>query len=262
MALTRADFEDDRLRMQFRANHPEFTVLSEAELEASLEATLAEHPAPGPIWVFGYGSLIWNPMVHYAERRLAKLSGFHRRFCIWSKAYRGTPQQPGLVLGLDAGGACRGVAYKLAPDLAKQELMLLWRREMVSNAYRARWLKVSTMDGKAGEEVYALAFVVNRDNPGYAGKMPIEKIVSLMTGPCGHAGTPAEYLFETVNGLQAHGVRDAYLLEIKKRLADMDCTASQPGTAPTGKSEANSAINPTSPSSGPAERRAKADGTA
>ena len=226
MALTRADFEDDRLRAQFRANHPEFVVPSEAELAASLESTLAEHPSPGPIWVFAYGSLIWNPMVQYVERRLAKLSGFHRRFSIWSKAYRGTPQQPGLVLGLDAGGACRGIAYKLAPDVAKQELMLLWRREMVSFAYRARWLNVSTMDGKEGEELYALAFVVDRANPGYAGKVPIEKVVSVMTGACGHAGTPAEYLFETVKGLQAHGVRDAYLLEIKKRLAEMGCTPS------------------------------------
>jgi cation transport protein ChaC len=252
MGLTRADFEDDRLRQQLRRNYPGFMVLSEAELEASLETTLAAQPDPGPIWVFGYGSLIWNPLFHFAERRLARLNGFHRRFCIWSRAYRGTPQQPGLVLGLDAGGACRGVVYRLAPDLARQELTLLWRREMVSSAYRARWLKVSTMDGKDGEEVYALAFVVNRDNPGYAGKMPVEKVLSVMTRACGHAGTPAEYLFETVKGLQAHGVRDAYLLDIKRRLGEMGCTASTlPHSSPaTAGAEMSNASHAAAPSSG------------
>ena len=223
MPLTREDFESNRLRQLLRADHPDFAVISDEELEASLDRTLAEHPAPGPIWVFGYGSLIWNPTFHHVERRVAKLAGFHRRFCIWSRAYRGTPQQPGLVLGLDAGGACRGVAYRLTPECAREELRLLWRREMVSNAYCPRWLRVSTHHGSATEDVHALAFVVNRKNPGYAGKMPIEKIVSVMAAACGHAGTPAEYLFETVKGLQAHGVRDAYLLDLRRRLAACGC---------------------------------------
>lgn len=223
MGLTRADFENDSLRHRLRSSHPDFKVLSDAELEASLESTLARHPEPGPLWVFGYGSLIWNPIFNHVERRVAKLNGFHRRFCIWSKAYRGTPQQPGLVLGLDAGGACRGVAYRLDATDARRELLLLWRREMLSNAYDPRWMRVSTAFGTEGEDVHALAFVVNRNNPGYAGKMSIEKIVSVMAAARGQAGTPAEYLFETVKGLQAHGVRDAYLLELKKRLVECGC---------------------------------------
>ncbi len=225
MALTRADFEDDTLRHKLRGAHPDFAVLSDEELRVSLEQTLAAHPAPGPIWVFGYGSLIWNPIFRHVERRVGKLAGFHRRFCIWSKAYRGTPQQPGLVLGLDSGGACRGVVYRLDPAVAHEELVLLWRREMVSNAYAPRWLRVSTVHGADGEDVYALAFVVNRGNPGYAGKMPIEKVVSVMSAARGHAGTPAEYLFETVNGLQAHGLRDAYLLDLRRRLEECGCSA-------------------------------------
>ncbi len=229
MALTRADIEDDTLRHKLRGAHPDFTVLSDEELHASLERTLAEHPAPGPIWVFGYGSLIWNPMFRHVERRVGKLTGFHRRFCIWSRAYRGTPKQPGLVLGLDSGGACRGVAYRLDPTVEREELALLWRREMVSAAYSPRWLRVSTMHGADGEDVHALAFVVNRSNPGYAGKMPIEKVISVMTTACGHAGTPAEYLFETVNGLQAHGLRDTYLLDLRRRLEECGCHAEPAG---------------------------------
>ena len=131
MALTRADLEKDLLREAFRRAHPGIPVLSDADQEASLRRVLEEHPAGADVWIFGYGSLVWNPLVHHEERRVARLHGFHRSFCLWSHVNRGSMQKPGLVLGLDTGGSCRGVAFRVAHDKVPAELRLLWRREMV-----------------------------------------------------------------------------------------------------------------------------------
>ncbi|HEX9571008.1 MAG TPA: gamma-glutamylcyclotransferase, partial [Burkholderiales bacterium] len=170
MSLTRADLENDLLRATFRRFNPEVRVLSDAEQEASLREVLDRHEPGADVWLFGYGSLVWNPLVHYQERRVARLHGFHRSFCLWSHVNRGSLQRPGLVLGLDAGGSCRGVAYRIAAHHAADELRLLWRREMVLGAYRPRWAKVDS-----GEEpLQAIAFFVNREHANYAGKLPLE----------------------------------------------------------------------------------------
>ena len=224
MALTRNDLETNRLRNLAGTAGTDFTVLSPEALAMSLDSTLANRPDHGDIWVFGYGSLIWNPLLQFAERRVAKIFGYHRRFCIWSRAYRGTPQKPGLVLGLDQGGICRGVAFRIPAPQAKTELELLWRREMMSEAYCPRWLRAETADGP----VPAIAFVVNRRNPAYAGRLPLEKMLAIMHTARGPAGTPGEYLRDTIHGLQAHGLRDAQLLDLARKLQDYDAPACNP----------------------------------
>jgi len=217
MSLTRADLENDLLRATFRRVNPEVRVLSDAEQEASLREVLDRHEPGADVWLFGYGSLVWNPLVHYQERRVARLHGFHRSFCLWSHVNRGSLQRPGLVLGLDAGGSCRGVAYRIAAHHAADELRLLWRREMVLGAYRPRWAKVDS-----GEEpLQAIAFFVNREHANYAGKLPLETVIKTLVSTRGQLGTPAEYLIETVRGLIEHGVRDPYLLELRKRVLAM-----------------------------------------
>ena len=217
MFLTRADLENDLLRATFRRVNPEVRVLSDAEQEASLREILDRHEPGADVWLFGYGSLVWNPLVHYQERRVARLHGFHRSFCLWSHVNRGSLQRPGLVLGLDAGGSCRGVAYRIAAQHAEDELRLLWRREMVLGAYRPRWAKVDS-----GEEpLQAIAFFVNREHANYAGKLPLETVIKTLVSTRGQLGTPAEYLIETVRGLIEHGVRDPYLLELRKRVLAM-----------------------------------------
>ena len=217
MFLTRADLENDLLRATFRRVNPDVRVLSDAEQEASLREILDRHEPGGDVWLFGYGSLVWNPLVHYQERRVARLHGFHRSFCLWSHVNRGSLQRPGLVLGLDAGGSCRGVAYRIAAHHAEDELRLLWRREMVLGAYRPRWAKVDS-----GEEpLQAIAFFVNREHANYAGKLPLETVIKTLVSTRGQLGTPAEYLIETVRGLIEHGVRDPYLLELRKRVLAM-----------------------------------------
>lgn len=216
-SLSRADLENDLLRKMFQLANPEVKVLSDAEQEASVRELLDSHPPGADVWLFGYGSLIWNPLIHFAERRVARLHGYHRSFCLWSHVNRGSPQKPGLVLGLDSGGSCRGVAFRIAGHHAGDELRLLWRREMVLGAYSPRWASVDA----GSEELQAIAFFVNREHASYAGKLPLETVIKTLVSARGQLGTPAEYLLETVHGLIEHGVRDAYLLELRKRVLAM-----------------------------------------
>ena len=119
---------------------------SEDELLASRRRIVPDDADCSDIWVFGYGSLIFNPIMDHVDRVRARIFGHHRRFCLWTRLGRGTPECPGLVLALDRGGSCTGVAYRLAPQNAIAELDLLWRREMVTLSYRARWLQMHTPD--------------------------------------------------------------------------------------------------------------------
>ena len=182
--------------------------LSEEQLSASLSATLARKPKGAGWWVFGYGSLLWNPVFPVAEMRVATLRGLHRRFCLWSLASRGTPDAPGLVLGLDRGGVCRGVALRLPAPLALDELHLLWRREMVVGSYHPKWFGVTDKDGHC---FHALAFVVNRKHPQYAGKLSLEQQVEVLSTACGAFGSSGDYLERTRVALIAHGIDDPYL---------------------------------------------------
>ena len=136
---------------------PDFPVRSDAEIDACLDAALASHPSGEDVWVFGYGSLMWNPAFHFAEQRIGTVRGWHRRFCLNMTRGRGTPECPGLMLALDRGGACRGMAFRIAADEARGELLLVWRREMLSGSYIARWVTVATEDGP----LRAVTFLVN-----------------------------------------------------------------------------------------------------
>lgn len=181
------------------------------QLEESLEAMLAEH-ARGEIWIFGYGSLMWNPEFDFDVKRVASIHGYHRSFCLWSRINRGTPEQPGLVLTLERGGSCRGVAFRLRPESAREQLSQLWRREMTLGSYIPRWLEC-----RAGMDTFeALGFVVNRRCSGYAGKLPLETMVRHIALARGKYGTSADYLFRTEAALAEHGIRD----ERVKHLAD------------------------------------------
>ena len=212
MSLTRADLEQGLMRRLWRDSGQAGQVLSEDELAAGADHALAT--CPGEPWVFGYGSLIWNPLIEFEERTCATLAGYHRRFCLWSKTGRGTADCPGLVLGLDSGGTCCGVAYRLDPRKAAREFHLLWSREMVTNAYQAQWLPVRT-----GERtVHALAFVINDGHPNYAKDVPMETLVETISTACGQFGSSREYLVQTVEGLLAAGLDDEFLIELRARV--------------------------------------------
>jgi cation transport protein ChaC len=188
--------------------------LSGEALERSLGQMLAAHAADREIWVFGYGSLMWNPEFSFDARRVATVHGYHRNFCLWSRINRGTPESPGLVLTLERGGSCRGLAYRLTRERDREELSRLWRREMSMGSYRPRWLECRS----GGATFEALAFVVNRRCTGYAGKLPIETMVQTISTAHGKFGSSADYLFRTEAALAEHGIRDERVRLLAERV--------------------------------------------
>jgi cation transport protein ChaC len=161
-------------------------------------------------WVFGYGSLMWDPGFVFAERHVGMLRGYHRSFCLYSHRYRGTPEKPGLVLGLDRGGCCRGIVYRVAPSREKEARAYLWDREMTLNSYQPRHVHVATDRGK----VDAVAFVVRRDHQQYAGKLPPERILECVVQGRGGRGTCYDYLANTVRHLDELGLTDGPLHDL------------------------------------------------
>ena len=187
---------------------------TDLQLQASLDAVLERAPH-GDVWIFAYGSLIWNPLFPIAEERVARVHGLHRSFCIWSRLGRGSPDRPGLVLGLDRGGTCRGVALRLEERFVRDELLLVWRREMVTGAYRPTWIRARTDAGP----VDAITFVANRDGASYAGDLDEEQIARVLATGAGFLGTCTEYLAQTTAGLAARGIRDNGLQRLADRCA-------------------------------------------
>ncbi len=210
MSLTRIDLERDRIRQELAQTPLGPHLLTDAELEESLWQIMEAREANEDYWVFGYGSLIWNPLFHFDEQRVVTTHGYHRRFCLWSRINRGTPDRPGLVLGLDRGGRCRGVAYRIAPDRVENELRLIWRREMMLGAYVPRWVKVS--DGES--QFRAVTFTINRASPSYAGRLPPETIIERLMSCHGRMGPGIDYLLHTAEALRAHGIEDRQLHEL------------------------------------------------
>ncbi|MFC0406693.1 gamma-glutamylcyclotransferase [Roseomonas elaeocarpi] len=181
-------------------------VLTDAEREKSLQDTLAARPKGGePVWLFGYGSLIWNPTFHYVESRTATVKGWQRAFCLSVPVGRGTPDNPGLVLALDSGGQCAGVAFRIAEEVLLEELSIVWRREMLTGAYIPHWVEL--IDGEGQVFGNAIAFTINRDGPQYT-TLAEDVIIQRLATAEGQLGSAAEYLFQTQAGLQRLGIHD------------------------------------------------------
>jgi len=171
--------------------------------------------ADGSLYVFAYGSLIWRPGFAYSAAHPALLRGYHRRFCIWSMRYRGTPEAPGLVLGLDRGGSCRGVAFQVPKRDAAAVLDYLQEREMPPSeeaVYERRVLRVALLDGErpGDREVRAVAFVADRTRASYCRPGADAAAAAIARGR-GQMGCNREYLLNTVAHLRSMGVRDAGL---------------------------------------------------
>lgn len=161
----------------------------------------------GEVWVFGYGSLLWDPGFEYEERRPALLHGYHRSFCVYSEYYRGTAERPGLVLGLDRGGSCRGAAYRLHKESALPIMDYLWEREMIYNVYEPRVVRVRLGD----RLVQSRTFVANRRHKQYAGRLSMMEKSRLIRQGVGVGGANTEYLANTLSHLDVLGVNDGAL---------------------------------------------------
>lgn len=168
-------------------------------------------------WVFGYGSLMWRPGFDYLERRPAKLLGAHRALCVYSHVHRGTPGQPGLVLGLDRGGACRGIAFRIAPSQREVVVDYLREREQVTSVYRETVRPVA-LGGGEEKRSHALCYLVDRSHPQYAGKLSNERLLELVEAGRGQSGANPDYVLATVKELETLGIRDATLEWLAARL--------------------------------------------
>jgi glutathione-specific gamma-glutamylcyclotransferase len=179
---------------------------------ALLAKTLREWGGQGDVWVFGYASLIWRPEFDAAERREAVVHGWHRALRMRSRINRGTPESPGLVFALMAGGSCRGVAYRIRREHARGELERLWLREMPSGVYDPKWLACRTPLGT----VRSLAFTLHRRSPSHTGTIDDERLLSILRVASGRYGTTLDYLVETGRALRERGIVDR---EIERTIA-------------------------------------------
>jgi glutathione-specific gamma-glutamylcyclotransferase len=169
-----------------------------------------------PVWIFAYGSLMWDVEIPRAEAEPALLRGYHRSFCLYSYDYRGSRARPGLTLGLDRGGACRGMALRLPPASLAEAIDRLWWREMTApRVYDMRLLTVRTGYGARR----AFAFTVRRDHPDYAGRLPLDEAARLIAGAAGRRGACRDYLADTVHRLEQLGLADAPLRRLAERVA-------------------------------------------
>ena len=190
--------------------------LSEAQIESSLRETL-DNRGNEDLWLFGYGSLMWKPDFEYGDRHVARVQGYHRSFCLWQRRYRGNRLNPNLLLALDAGGSCYGVAYRVTAPNVEAKISATWRRELIGNGYRPRWVTVQRQHGL----IAAVTFVAHRANiERYTGRLPDEVVARYIARACGERGSGAEYLLETVLALDKLRIRDSRLWRRERRVAD------------------------------------------
>ena len=196
---------------------PGAVYLTDEEYALAVRELLAEAP-PGDLWLFAYGSLLWKPACETVESRPAVVRGWHRSFCYRVARFRGTRDRPGLMMALDRGGRCRGMILRVPRERAAAGLDALLRREVVvkPGVNVPRWLTAETADGP----VRALAFVVNRKSPHYAGRLAPEAAADIVATAAGHWGSCADYLRETVTHLESLGIRDRTLWRLQALVAE------------------------------------------
>jgi glutathione-specific gamma-glutamylcyclotransferase len=182
--------------------------------------TLSDHEfGNGDLWVFGYGSLMWRPGFDYIEKVPARLIGEHRALCVYSFDHRGTPEKPGLVLGLDRGGACRGIAFRVAGERRDSTIAYLREREQTTHVYREVTRSVWLHNG-AGQRVSALTYVADRGHVQYAGRLPLDEQLRIVRQGHGRSGNNRDYVLATVKAIESEGFRDEQLHRLAMMLHD------------------------------------------
>lgn len=197
---------------------PGMILHDDADYAGWVERMLRSHPAPDrPTLLFAYGSLIWRPELAHVGESPGTARGWHRAFCFRVPRFRGTAGRPGLMMALDRGGQCRGVLYELLPDDLAGQFDRLFRREFTTKPINSmpRWIRVETAAGPRA----ALTFVMNRASPAYAGRLPLDEVADVLATACGHVGSGAEYLRNTVQHLEDRGIRDRNLWRLQAMVA-------------------------------------------
>lgn len=196
---------------------PELQYLSDENLVALRKFLLADLPEGESLWIFAYGSLLWNPCFPVEEERIGTVHGWHRRFCFWLTRWRGTRERPGLMLALDRGGSCRGVLCRIALDKRDAAVDSLLQREMgpTPPTNVPRWVSVRS----GNHRMRAIAFVADPSGPAYAAPLPDEKAVPVLALAAGHIGSCADYLRNAVSSLERRNIRDRNLWRLQARVA-------------------------------------------
>jgi cation transport protein ChaC len=222
--LKREDFTLDRVRWiaDQAAKRGGIPLMSEEARAASLKAVRSAVPPGTDVWIFGYGSLMWNPAINVADSRKAHLRGYHRTFCLTLSVGRGTIEKPGLMLGIDRGGSCTGVAHRIKCDEVESELSILWYREMLSGSYEPRWIS-GEIEGVGPSRM--LSFVVNRSHPRYESGLSEGDVAQRLAQAEGVIGTNRDYLYRTVAYLASLGIGDGPLHKLERRVRALagDC---------------------------------------
>lgn len=183
----------------------------------SLADVLAEHPAERDLWIFAYGSLMWNPGIEVAEQRTARLRGFQRSFCLRDPAGRGSRDRPGLMLAIEPGTECRGIGFRIEARQLRSELCTLWTREMVGRGYVAQWVQLESEPGP----MRAIAFVANRAGERYAGGLSADATAAILARARGLLGSGRDYLDSTAAQLAALGIRDETIDALCERVREI-----------------------------------------
>ncbi|WP_144160568.1 gamma-glutamylcyclotransferase [Paraburkholderia sp. BCC1885] len=190
------------------ASLPEHIRWSPERIGSSMRETLSKRPVDSDVWLFCYGSLIWNPVVHFIERESATLPGWSRSFTLGLRSGRASAAHPGRMLGLEPGGETQGVVIRFDEDSLDDELPLVWAREMISGAYRPVWQPVIL---RGGRRVTSLVFVADRAHPYWCKDASVKTIVPILASASGPLGTNAEYVLRLADALTDLRVRDEYI---------------------------------------------------
>jgi cation transport protein ChaC len=197
---------------------PDWTYHTDEDYAALVHSLMASRPGGPDTWLFAYGSLIWRPEIEHVEARKGTARGWHRSFCFRIERFRGTKEQPGLMMSLDRGGQCQGVLFRLAPENLEAQLDKLVRREITVKPPNniPRWIAVATEQGP----LRAIAFVMNRRSRFYTGRLSPEAVADVVARACGHWGSCAEYLHNTVAHLEELGIHDRSLWRLQALVAE------------------------------------------
>lgn len=217
--LRREDFSRERLSWLYKRAQElgQDWIVSHEVRDASRAQVMDSIPDGEPVWVFGYGSLMWNPAFHVAGTVPATITGFHRSFCLNLTFGRGSPEKPGLMLGLDKGGSCVGLAHRIAPEHVESELEILWMREMIGTTYHPTWVTGETDQGPLS----MLTFVANPNSERYLGPQEFEFAAARIASSEGYLGANRTYLYNTIKHLDELGITDGDLHELEARVREI-----------------------------------------
>ena len=195
------------LDLRFYKENDSMRTMTNEDLLNSIKKILHGHNLDDGIWLFSYGSLMWNPDFEMVEKISGEIEGYHRKLCLKSLVYRGTPDYHGLVFGLEIGYSCQGMCFRIAPEKIKTELMKVWEREMFADTYIPKWIKVKTNRAY----ISAVTFVINNKHDHYLPNLEFNEVVERVVRAKGKMGSCNDYVKNTLKHLKKFGLRDKHL---------------------------------------------------